>query len=210
MILPLALTDRVPEEHYTSLHRDVESALKHSTADLVKLYHEIHRLNDIEQKEILLPDEYYTKEGKQALKRQGEEAHTRQFTQYVIEKKQRYDLLIKNLDYSSLIMASYPDAKLLDKSKFWEHAEQLIQEYPVLTRGISSGKIIDFAAKHKQDFYFVETGYLGNYRSVNNRTGRKVYHRIVKNEMQHSKIMDVPDDRWQQLVNFNSNLRYQG
>jgi len=210
MILPLALTDRSPEEHYTSLHQDIESALRHSTADLLKLHYEISILNEIEQKEILLPEDYYSKEGKLALKRMGDEAYTRQFTKYIIEKKEQYDLLIKNLDYSSLIMAAYPDAKLLAKSKFWEDSKKLIQQYPVLTRGISSGKIIDFAKKHKQDFYFVETGYLGNYRSANNRTGRKVYHRIVKNEMQHSKIMDVPDDRWQQLVNFNPDLSYCG
>jgi hypothetical protein len=65
----------------------------------------------------------------------------------------------------------------------------------VLIRGISSGKIADQVTKRGQDYYFIETGYLGNYRSDNNQTGRKIYHRIVKNAMQHNTIMDVSDDR---------------
>jgi hypothetical protein len=80
----------------------------------------------------------------------------------------------------------------------------------VLIRGISNGKIGDHVSQRGKDYYFIETGYLGNYRCENNRTGRKVYHRIVKNAMQHSTIMDVPDDRLQQLIKFNPNLRYGG
>jgi hypothetical protein len=56
----------------------------------------------------------------------------------------------------------------------------------------------------------METGYLGNYRSENNTTGRKVYHRIEKNDMQQNRIMDVPDDRWKELCKFNPALSYQG
>lgn len=210
MILPLALTDRSPEEYYTKIHSTTEAALKHSMSDLLNLHYEIERLNCIEQTEMGIPDEYFTKEGRLAYKRLGDESHTRQFIQYVIEKKEQYDLLIKNLDYPALIMASYQDAKFLSKSKFWDNAENIIKEHPVLLRGISSGKIADFVRSHNQDYYFIETGYLGNYRSANNRTGRKVYHRIVKNAMQHNKIMDVPDDRWRALVKFNPDLAYHG
>jgi hypothetical protein len=77
-------------------------------------------------------------------------------------------------------------------------------------RGISSGKIANHVRDKGDDYYFIETGYLGNYRCDNNRTGRKIYHRIVKNAMQHDTIMDVPSDRWNQLVNFNPNLEYKG
>jgi hypothetical protein len=56
----------------------------------------------------------------------------------------------------------------------------------------------------------METGYLGNYRSENNTTGRKIYHRIEKNGMQQTRIMDVPDDRWTALCKFNPALAYHG
>jgi hypothetical protein len=96
----------------------------------------------------------------------------------------------------------------MDKSRFRnEHASIT---GPVLCRGIASGKIVDQVKAAGEDYYFIETGYLGNYRCENNKTGRKIYHRIVKNAMQHNTIMDVPSDRWDQLVDFNPNLKYNG
>jgi hypothetical protein len=106
-------------------------------------------------------------------------------------------------------MAAYPESKFVGKDQFWNEAGDIMKD-PVLIRGISSGKIAKHVEAHHQDYYFIETGYLGNYRCENNRTGRKVYHRIVKNAMQHSTIMDVPDDRWKALVDFNPHLRYNG
>ena len=83
-------------------------------------------------------------------------------------------------------------------------------EDPILIRGISTGDYAKYAQKNGRDYYFMETGYLGNYRSPNNLTGRKIYHRIEKNNMQQSRIMDVPDDRWNKLCEFNSELKYNG
>jgi hypothetical protein len=81
---------------------------------------------------------------------------------------------------------------------------------PILIRGISTGGHAKHAREHGRDYYFMETGYLGNYRSNNNTTGRKLYHRIEKNDMQQNRIMDVPSDRWDALCEFNSGLKYQG
>lgn len=209
MILPVALTDRRPEQYYQDLHASIESALRHSTSDMLALYNEIKVLIEIENKEISFPEEYLTKEGKVYLKRLGAEYHARKFIQYIIEKKERYDLLMKNTDYSALIMSAYPQAKLVSKDRFWRESDEILKD-PILVRGISSGTIIQHARSVGQDYYFIETGYLGNYRSENNATGRKVYHRIVKNEMQHSKVMDVPDDRWKSLVKFDPKLEYKG
>lgn len=209
MRLPLALTDRSPDVEYLQMHNTVESALKHSMTDALNLYYDIKQMEEIEQLEMTLPEEYLSKEGRFALKRDPAQNHSTKFIQRVIEKKQKYDLLIKNTDYPAMIMAAYPEAKLLAKSQFWDNADDCLQ-HPLLLRGISSGKIANYARERGQDYYFIETGYLGNYRSENNETGRKIYHRIVKNEMQHSKIMDVPDDRWQELVKFNPDFAYKG
>lgn len=126
----------------------------------------------------------------------------------ITEKEERLFRLMKFSDYPAMIMAAFPESLFLDRSKYHEVAENL--ERPVLIRGISAARVGVDANSRGQDYYFVETGYLGNYPSPNNRTGRKVYHRIVKNDMQHRTIMDVPPDRWEKLINWNPSLVYQG
>ena len=49
MILPVALVDRWPADEYQQQHQTIESALKHSVADLLKLYNEVKILKQIEQ-----------------------------------------------------------------------------------------------------------------------------------------------------------------
>jgi hypothetical protein len=211
MILPVALVDRWPADEYKTQHTTIESALKHSVTDLLKLRNEVQILKQIEQQWGLspIPEEFITKEIRNFVKRQGANSLSHEFIQYIINQDALFDRCLKFSDYPAMIMAAYPDSRFVAKSRFWAEAENIIKD-PVLIRGISSGKIGKFVQEHGQDYYFIETGYLGNYRCDNNLTGRKVYHRIVKNAMQHSTIMDVPDDRWQQLVKFNPNMEYKG
>jgi hypothetical protein len=211
MILPVALVDRWPANEYKQQHTTIESALKHSVSDLLKLRNEVKILKQIEKDWGLcpIPDEMLTKDIRNFVKRNGGDKLTEEFIQYIINQDAEFDRCLKFSDYPAMVMASYPESRFIAKDRFWAEAGDIIKN-PVLIRGISSGKIGKFVQEHGQDYYFIETGYLGNYRCDNNLTGRKVYHRIVKNAMQHSTIMDVPDDRWKALVDFNPKLRYNG
>lgn len=71
---------------------------------------------------------------------------------------------------------------------------------PILLRGILKHKIMKRCWADKRDFYFMDTGYLGNQKNPLNPNGWKFYHRIVKNDLQHSKIIDRPSDRFEKLT----------
>jgi hypothetical protein len=209
MILPVALVNRWPGDEYTKQHATMESALKHNVSDLLSLYNDIKILKEVENCWEVDPDRTLTKEGKYDLKRNGSNSLDKRFTAGIIQKDEQFNRCLKLSDYPAMIMAAYPESRFVSRDRFWKDAQDICAD-PVLLRGISSGKIADHVRELGQDYYFIETGYLGNYRCENNLTGRKIYHRIVKNAMQHSTIMDVPDDRWQQLVKFNPNMKYKG
>ena len=206
MNLPIALVERWPGAEYQQQHKSIISALKHNISDALTLYKDIEILNAIES--TWESPDISTKEGKYNLKRLGDQALHRQVSQHIIDKKERYERLMKFSDYPAMIMAAYPHAEFLPYEDFNRIKHET--NGSILVRGIAAGKIIDWMQQQNRDYYFIETGYLGNYPSLNNRTGRKIYHRIVKNSMQHNKIMSVPSDRWEKLVKWNEFLRYQG
>ena len=81
---------------------------------------------------------------------------------------------------------------------------------PLVVRGVIKRDHVNECIKTGRDFYYIDTGYLGNFVSPGNPTGKKVWHRVVKNENQHSVIRNVPSDRWENLVQKDPRLAWSG
>ena len=81
---------------------------------------------------------------------------------------------------------------------------------PMVVRGVTSKSEIVECQKNKRDFYYIDTGYLGNFPSVGNTSGKKIWHRVVKNDLQHNIPRAVPSDRWQRLVTQDPRLQWSG
>ena len=70
---------------------------------------------------------------------------------------------------------------------------------PILIRSMGKRKLIHKCWESKHTFYYMDSGYVGNYKSRSNPNSWKLWHRIVKNDVQHNEIIDRPDDRWRRL-----------
>jgi len=66
----------------------------------------------------------------------------------------------------------------------------------ILIRGMTKSRLIKECWATNSTFFYMDSGYFGNYISAFNPTGNKLYHRIVKNNLQHVHVRDVPSDRW--------------
>lgn len=192
MILPLAVVGRSPMEEYTQRFPDLVDALKASVADALALHYELEDLRT----------QFKDTDDKDSKR------HNKTLDVLIRDKEERLFRLIKFNDYPALVMAAYPESKFITGHDYKRLKTPVTD--PILIRGITTGEYAKQALAQGRDFYFMETGYLGNYRCDNNTTGRKVYHRIQKNDMQQNRIMDVPDDRWQALCKFNPSLTYRG
>jgi hypothetical protein len=208
MILPLALVERWPSEYdgerptRTEIKNNfstIEEALKETTREAVLLYHEIVLLQKYQRD----PDQFAVTNKKSA-----SYIFNKQIDPILRTKRDQLNVLLKYSDFPAMVVAAYRDAKLMDKSLYWDNKESI--ETPVLVRGIANGKICDYIQQRGIDYYFMESGYLGNYPSRNNEGGKKIYHRIQKNAMQQTHMLNVPDDRWKKLCAWNKDLQYQG
>ena len=73
-------------------------------------------------------------------------------------------------------------------------------EDPIVLRGILKHKIMKRCWFEGRDFYFMDTGYMGNQRGPLNPMGWKFWHRIVKNDLQHDQVIHRPPDRFKKLA----------
>ena len=81
---------------------------------------------------------------------------------------------------------------------------------PLVVRGVTSKSEIVECQKNNRDFYYIDTGYVGNFPSPGNTSGKKIWHRIVKNDLQHFTSWNVPDDRWNKLITQDPRLSWNG
>lgn len=84
----------------------------------------------------------------------------------------------------------------------WENIKSTPIENTVSFRSLAKRKIIKECIKTGRPFYYIDTGYVGNLIK------KKLYHRIVKNDVQHSLVFDVPDDRWRKIQSRSPELEF--
>lgn len=81
---------------------------------------------------------------------------------------------------------------------------------PLVVRGVTSKTEIENCENNNRDYYYIDTGYLGNFPSIGNPSGKKVWHRVVKNKLQHDIVRTVPKDRWENLTKQDPRLIWSG
>jgi hypothetical protein len=81
---------------------------------------------------------------------------------------------------------------------------------PMVVRGVTSKSEIVECQKTGRDFYYIDTGYLGNFPSPGNVSGKKIWHRVVKNDLQHNTPLAVDNDRWKKLLKQDPRLTWRG
>ena len=79
------------------------------------------------------------------------------------------------------------------------HYDVAVDHNQLVLRGILKHKIMKKCLEDGHDFYYMDSGYVGNNVGAFNGQGVKQYHRIVKNDLQHRVIQTRPSDRWDRL-----------
>ena len=108
---------------------------------------------------------------------------------------------LKNKSIEELIVLGSKDRCTVDRG---------VVDKPLIIRGISQSKHIHQCMQNNRDFYYTDTGYLANHIGSGNPTGVKIWHRIVKNDLQHHVLRSCPPDRWQTLVKQDKRLEWHG
>ena len=81
---------------------------------------------------------------------------------------------------------------------------------PMVVRGVTSKSEIVACKNTGRDFYYIDTGYVGNFPSPGNTSGKKIWHRVVKNDLQIIQPADVDDKRWNYLIKQDPRLIWRG
>lgn len=149
--------------------------------------------------------------------RNAELVHKLYFEIKELEKEKKIELirqkqkllkkLLASVDLPTLTTISFPDKVVESYHNFKFNNNN---SKPILVRGIASVVYMDQVRAQGLDYYFIETGYFGNYKTDYNPSAKKLWHRIVKNSMQHERVLNVPGDRWEHLCKIDSNLKWTG
>jgi hypothetical protein len=76
--------------------------------------------------------------------------------------------------------------------------------------GIVKRKHIQRHWQEKKDFYYIDTGYVGNFKSLGNPSGKKLFHRVVKNDVQKHWLETHPSDRWDEICKIDPRYQWNG
>lgn len=109
--------------------------------------------------------------------------------------------ILKNKSIEELIVLGSNNRCTVDRN---------VLDKPLIIRGIAGTKHIKLCRQHQREFYYTDTGYLANHIGPGNPTGVKLWHRIVKNSLQHHTIRECPPDRWQTLLAQDKRLEWRG
>lgn len=124
-------------------------------------------------------------------------------------KQTKLDDGVKHLaiDEADLILTNWVEGVNAKYVNGFKDLRNYPVDQPVAFRGMTGRKIVKTCENQGREFYYIDTGYLGN------REKRKIWHRVVRNGMQHSKVVwDLPEDRWKniRLMNWKYNMMWPG
>jgi hypothetical protein len=88
--------------------------------------------------------------------------------------------------------------------------KSILGPVPSIFRGVVKRKYIQQHWQDKKDFYYMDTGYFGNFLSPGNPSGKKLFHRIVKNDLQKHWLEKYPSDRWQEICKIDPRYQWKG
>jgi hypothetical protein len=111
------------------------------------------------------------------------------------------------IDPADAIVTDFTRGEQADFIPGYKELKNYARTRPVVFRGMTQRKVVTACAKQKRDFYYIDTGYIGNLAK------HKRWHRVVKNGMQHSHPRyDLPSDRFDQMIDHISydNVKFDG
>jgi len=99
----------------------------------------------------------------------------------------------------------------MDELSIEEKFQKTIKDTSIdVYRGVVKRKHIVKDWQEKKDFYYIDTGYFGNFTSPGNPGGKKLFHRIVKNDLQKHWLENHSSDRWEEICKIDPRYQWKG